>query len=257
VTIGQETLDKAAANRHPDARAGRFVFLTVMDTGCGMSKELLAHIFDPFFTTKEVGKGTGLGLSTVLSIVQQHQGWVEVTSQPSHGSTFKVFLPVWEEAPVPVNIEAMPQEPERGGGETVLVVEDDASVRELSRVTLEQGGYRVLEAADGEQALEVWEQNRAAIVLLVTDVVMPKGLSGGALAQTLQDGNPALRVIYTSGYNPEFIKKDLPSTRDTVFIAKPYETQTLLKAVKQSLESVKDVQKQPSPKDSKFLASAI
>jgi CheY-like chemotaxis protein len=257
VSTGCEVIDKIAASRHPDAHPGRFVCLTVMDTGCGISREILSRIFDPFFTTKEVGKGTGLGLSTVLSIVQQHQGWVEVASQIGHGSTFKVFLPVWEEAPGPTNIEALPAPgPERGNGETILVVEDDASVRELARVSLEQGGYRVLEAADGEQALDIWEQNHT-IALLITDVVMPKGLSGGALAKALRARSPALRVICTSGYNPEFIKKDLPETRDIVFLAKPYDPQSLLHAVKQCLDGRTRAQKQSPEKGPGFLAAAI
>lgn len=233
-----ETFDKVSASRHSDARAGRFVCLTVMDAGCGMSAEVQARIFDPFFTTKEVGKGTGLGLSAVQGIVQQHQGWIEVVSQVGHGSTFKVFFPVWEEAPTPAKTSAPPTTtptPERGSGEMVLVVEDDSSVRELARMSLEQGGYQVVEAADGQQALDIWEKNRDTIVLLVTDIVMPNGLSGGTLAKTLQAKNPRLRVICTSGYNPEFIKKDLPTTRDIIFLPKPYDPQMLLSAVEKSM----------------------
>lgn len=234
-----EVLDKTTASRHPDARPGRFVCLTVMDAGCGMTPELLARVFDPFFTTKEVGKGTGLGLSTVLSIVQQHQGWIEVTSQVGRGSTFKILLPVWEEAPANTSTAQPPAVPmpPPGSGETVLVVEDEASVREIARVALERSGYAVFDAADGCKALAIWEKNHDAIDLLVTDMVMPNGLSGGALARTLQSRNPRLRVICTSGYNPEFIKKDLPATRDIIFLPKPYDSQTLLSAVKKALES--------------------
>jgi two-component system, cell cycle sensor histidine kinase and response regulator CckA len=233
-----EVLDESGASRHPEACAGRFVCLTVMDSGCGMNADVLAHIFDPFYTTKEVGKGTGLGLSAVHGIVHQHQGWVQVVSQLGHGSTFTIFIPVWEEAPARAKLDAPKSlaESQRGSGETILVVEDDAGVRELARVTLEQGGYDIVEAGDGREALEVWENNRGAIDMLVTDVVMPNGLSGGSLATTLQERNPRLRVICTSGYNPEFIKKDLPTTRGIIFLPKPYSPQMLLEAVKKGLE---------------------
>jgi two-component system cell cycle sensor histidine kinase/response regulator CckA len=233
-----ETLDEGAARRHPDARPGRFVCLTVMDAGCGMGTEVLSRIFDPFFTTKEVGKGTGLGLPAVQGIVQQHQGWIEVISQSGHGSTFKILFPVWEEAPTPTKtLPTQPApKPERGSGEIVLLVEDDSSVRELAKVALEHGGYKVVEAVDGKEALEVWNRTPDTINLLVTDMVMPNGVSGGTLAKTLQANNPKLRVVCTSGYNPEFIRKDLPATKDVVFLPKPYNPDMLLKAVKDSIE---------------------
>ncbi|HWH71710.1 MAG TPA: ATP-binding protein, partial [Candidatus Sulfotelmatobacter sp.] len=138
-------LDEAAARLHPEARPGQFVCLTVTDTGCGMAPELLGRIFDPFFTTKEVGKGTGLGLSTVHGIVRQHQGWIQVTSQLGQGSSFQVFLPVWEGAPesgpTPLSTlnSQLPTPLPRGAGETVLLVEDESSVRRLARLALERG----------------------------------------------------------------------------------------------------------------------
>ncbi|HMP84484.1 MAG TPA: response regulator [Verrucomicrobiota bacterium] len=238
ISTSLEIIDDAAASRHPDARPGRFVCLTVLDSGCGMSKEIVSRIFDPFFTTKEVGKGTGLGLPTVLSIVQQHNGWIEVASQPGHGSTFEVFLPALQQACAADKVE-LPKVPavQRGNGETVLVVEDDPNVRELAHLTLEHGGYHVLDAADGQKALQVWESNPETISVLVTDIVMPNGLSGGELAKRLRKKNPSLRVICISGYNPEFIKKDLPAAKDVVFLPKPYDSQSLLNAVKKSLSN--------------------
>lgn len=231
-------LDKQAVRRNPDARAGRFVCLTVADSGCGMAPEILGRIFDPFFTTKDVGKGTGLGLSTIHGIVQQHQGWIEVASQLGHGSTFKVFLPVWEGAPEPaVTGKAAEQSvPRRGAGETILLVEDEAAVRGLARVVLERGGYHVFEAADGPQALAVWEKCPVRVNLLVTDLVMPNGVSGGALAKMLRAKDPQLRTIYTSGYSSEVVKGDLPLTQGDNFLRKPYDPAALLKAVKLCLD---------------------
>jgi two-component system, cell cycle sensor histidine kinase and response regulator CckA len=233
---------ESEAGRHAEARPGRFVCLSVSDSGCGIPREMISRIFDPFFTTKEVGKGTGLGLSMVHSIVQQHHGWIEVDSEIGHGSTFKVFFPVLEGAVAPDKTVSVVVEPaeERGSGETVLVVEDDQTVREMARATLEQGGYRVLEAADGRVALSVWDKSPVIINLVVTDIVMPNGISGGALARTLQSRTPGLHVICTSGYNPEFIKKDLPATRGITFLPKPYDPHQLLKAVRQCLDGGKD-----------------
>jgi two-component system, cell cycle sensor histidine kinase and response regulator CckA len=237
VSTSLEILEEPLVNRHPDARPGRFVCLTVLDSGCGMNTEILTRIFDPFFTTKEVGKGTGLGLPTVLGIVQQHGGWIEVSSKPAHGSTFQAFFPVLDAAKAHKPDDAPPEAPssQRGNGQTVLVVEDDPGVLELACKSLVSGGYRVIEASDGRSALEIWERNPTSISILVADVVMPNGLSGGALAKTLREKNPALHVICVSGYNPEFIKKDLPSFHDIIFLPKPYDSQTLLDAVNSSV----------------------
>ena len=207
---GLSVLDEAAANSNPNARAGRFVWLAVSDHGCGMDSELLARIFDPFFTTKEVGKGTGLGLSTIQGIVKQHDGWVEVASQVGRGSTFKVLLPVCDQAAAPPTANGAqrdsPSEP--GKGETVLIVEDEPAVRTLARVALKKSGYQVLDAADGPMALDVWKRGASQVDLLLTDMVMPGGMSGGALVKTLQSRKAQLKVIYTSGYSPEIMRED-------------------------------------------------
>ena len=229
--------DDSATRKNPEARPGRYACLTVSDAGCGMSPEVLNRIFDPFFTTKEVGKGTGLGLSTIHGIVQQHKGWIELTSQVGHGSMFKVFLPIWDGKPTtaPASDDARQPTPGRAAGEAVLVVEDEANVRELAREALERGGYHVFEAADGPRALQVWEQCPAHIELLVADLVMPNGMSGGVLAKTLLTKDPQLQVLYTSGYGPEIIKQDMSLTQGENFLPKPYDADTLLKAVKRCL----------------------
>ena len=237
-STSQVALDETVAQRHRDARPGRYVCLSVTDTGCGIPSELIERIFDPFFTTKEVGRGTGLGLSMVHGVVQQHQGWIEVSSQIGHGSTFTVFFPILEGMAVPVRSKSAVIEPltDSGTGETILVVEDEPTVREMARATLEEGGYQVLEAADGREALRMWDDASVPVDLVVTDIVMPNGVSGGALAKTLQARSPALRIICTSGYNPEFIKKDLPSTRGITFLPKPYGPNQLLNAVRECLK---------------------
>ncbi len=238
ITASLAVLDEAAARANVQARPGSFVCLTVSDIGCGMSPEVLARIFDPFFTTKEVGKGTGLGLATVHGIVRQHAGWIEVASQVGHGSSFKVFLPVWEGEAVVGPTAESPRScaSESGAGETVLIVEDEAIVRESAKLTLERGGYRVFEAGDGPDALAVWERCPAHIDLLVTDMVMPHGVSGGALARVLQSRDPHLRALYTSGYSSEVIREDLRLTLGVNFLRKPYDPPALLKAVRACLD---------------------
>jgi two-component system, cell cycle sensor histidine kinase and response regulator CckA len=232
-------LDAAAARNHLDARAGCFVCLAVSDTGCGMTREVLSRVFDPFYTTKDVGKGTGLGLSTVHGIVQQHHGWIEVSSQVGHGSTFQVFLPTCDEAPGAASSAQVAGGSNlyRGCGEAVLIVEDEGIVREAARLALERGGYRVFEAGDGPNALAVWEQCPTRIDLLVTDMVMPHGVSGGALARVLQARDPRLRALYTSGYSSEVVREDLHLVLGVNFLRKPYDPASLLKAVRLCLDS--------------------
>jgi two-component system, cell cycle sensor histidine kinase and response regulator CckA len=239
ITTSFVVLDAATARLNLEARPGRFVCLSVSDSGCGMTREVLSRIFDPFYTTKDVGKGTGLGLSTVHGIVQQHHGWIEVASQVGQGSVFKVFLPACDDgievAPSGGTTAVSNHHP--GGGEAVLMVEDEGIVREASRLALEHGGYRVFEAGDGPEALEIWERCPAHIDLLVTDMVMPHGVSGGALARVLQARDPRLRVLYTSGYSSEVIREDHHLILGINFLRKPYDPESLLKAVKRCLEA--------------------
>jgi CheY-like chemotaxis protein len=238
ITTSLAVFDEAAARNNLEARPGTFVCLTVADTGCGMSPEVIGRIFDPFYTTKDVGKGTGLGLSTVHGIVQQHAGWIEIASEVGKGSTFKVFLPVWEGTPAaaPTGEAVGSLLPQRASGEAVLIVEDEGIVREAARLALERGGYRVFEAGDGPEALAIWERCPVRIDLLVTDMVMPRGVSGGALARVLQTRDPNLRALYTSGYSSEVVREDLRLTHGVNFLRKPYDPPALLKAVRTCLD---------------------
>jgi PAS domain S-box-containing protein len=246
LTTSLAVFDEAAARNNLEARPGTFVCLTVSDTGCGMSPEVLGRIFDPFYTTKEVGKGTGLGLSTVHGIVQQHAGWLEVASEVGKGSAFKVFLPVWEGTPAaaPTGEAAGSLPLQRASGEAVLIVEDEGIVREAARLALERGGYRVFEAGDGPEALALWERCPVRIDLLVTDMVMPRGVSGGALARVLQTRDPHLRALYTSGYSSEVVREDLRLTHGVNFLRKPYNPPALLKAVRLCLDGSVQAQSQ-------------
>jgi PAS domain S-box-containing protein len=230
-------LDADEARENVDARPGQFVCLSITDTGCGMTPEIAGRVFEPFFTTKEVGKRTGLGLSAVHGIVQQHGGWIQVATQAGKGSTFKIFLPLCDTNPNETSgREAVSLIATCGAGEAVLLVEDEPSVRELARLTLEHGGYRVFEAADGPEALNVWEKSPVHIDLLVTDMIMPKGITGTALAKTLVGKDPGLRAIITSGYTSEMAQDEEPLVPGGRFLSKPYDPLTLLRTVKLSLD---------------------
>jgi len=222
---------------HAEARAGRFVCLSVIDTGCGIPPENLRRIFEPFFTTKEVGKGTGLGLATVYGIVKQHQGWIEVQSEPGKGTIFKVFLPRSVEAAVATE-EKPAGKAVRGGDETILVVEDEKPVRELVCSVLTQHGYHILQAESGEKALQVWRDSKDRIDLLLTDLVMPDQMNGRELAEKLWVDRPRLKVIFTSGYSADPVAKDSALSRGLNYLQKPYHPHKLALVVRDCLDAV-------------------
>ncbi len=236
ITAEAVTLDGTVASSNPEARTGQFVRLSVKDTGSGIPPEILPRIFEPFFTTKPVGKGTGLGLATVYGIVKQHQGWVEVHSQVNRGTTFDIFLPALaahaaRQSPAPSKA-SLPGYPD----ETILVVDDEPDLRELVVQVLESAGYRVLSAGSGTQALEQWASRSADIHLLLTDIVMPDGLTGCKLASRLQSEDPRLRVIYTSGYTAGMPGTELANVDTQNFLPKPYRPAALLRIVRECLD---------------------
>ena len=230
------TIDTAYVETHPEARPGYFLRLCVSDTGIGMDAVTLGRIFEPFFTTKEVGKGTGLGLATVYGIVKQHDGWVEVNSEPGKGTAFSVFLPANEDQVVPGKKEIAAPAPVAGGTETILIVEDEEILREMARDILMESGYRILEAGSGRQALEVWRKSAPEIDLLLTDMVMPEGVSGVDLAERLMSDRPDLKIVFTSGYSAGEINAELLSRSHTHFLQKPYTHTTLTKIVRDALD---------------------
>jgi PAS domain S-box-containing protein len=235
IETGEKDFSAAEVASMPDASPGRHVCLRVADTGSGIAPENLARIFEPFFTTKEPGKGTGLGLATVFGIVKQHGGWITVESAVGQGTTFQVYLPALEAAAAAAAAAARPAP--RGGSETILLVEDDASVRALTRHVLERAGYRVLEAANGVEALARAEQHRDGIQLLLTDIVMPEGVSGRELAARLMAGHPKLRVVFISGYSAEIAGRELALRAGQNFLQKPAAPHELLETIRRCLDS--------------------
>jgi len=197
---------------------------------------VMPRIFEPFFTTKEVGKGTGLGLATVYGIVKQHHGWLDVESQPADGTTFRIGLPASAPKGVTKPVEKS-QDPLPGGGETILVVEDEPALRALVTQMLSRFGYRVLSAASGVSALQVWNEHGSEIELLLTDMVMPDGMTGRQLAERLQRERPELGVIFTSGYSAEAVDRDAAALVDGVnFLQKPYEARKLAVTLRSFLD---------------------
>jgi CheY-like chemotaxis protein len=228
-------IDSALAAQTPGAAPGQYVCICVKDTGKGIPPEILPHIFEPFFTTKDVGKGTGLGLATVYGIVQQHHGVIKVSSKVGSETLFQVLLPALTEQAAPADSEDA--EPEvRSGSETVLVVEDEAPLRALVRNVLKRYGYEVLEASSGVDALPVWLEHRDRISLLLTDIVMPHGVSGRDLAERLRKDKPDLKVIYSSGYSQAIGESDLVLREGLNFLQKPYHPRVLAKAVRDCLD---------------------
>ena len=237
IQTAQVDIDENYASQHPEARNGCFVCLTIADTGCGMERKTLERIFEPFFSTKEVGKGTGLGLATVYGLVKQHQGWIEVSSLLDVGTTFKIYFPVAHRKVDAPETSPLPAEPVRGGGERILVVEDEPVLREMVCEILKQYKYRVIEAGSGIEALRVWDESDGQIDLLLTDMVMPEGMTGRELALQLKKRKPELKVIYSSGYSPDSSGREF-GQNDTVFLAKPYLPPQLARTVRQSLDAI-------------------
>jgi CheY-like chemotaxis protein len=219
---------------HPDVRAGKYVMLAVSDTGTGIPPEHLGRVFEPFFTTKPKGKGTGLGLAMIYGFVKQSGGHAAIYSEPGEGTTVKLYLPRAEEVPQrPSSVAAAPM---AGGSETVLLVEDDASVRRYAHEQLLALGYRVIEAHDGARALEILRTG-TPVDLLFTDVVMP-GMSGRELADQASELRPNLRVLFTSGYAEDAIVHHGRLDAGVHLLAKPYRREDMALRVREALDDL-------------------
>jgi hypothetical protein len=236
ISISIVEVTATGASRRSDMQAGKFVCLTVSDCGSGIAPENMSRIFEPFFTTKEVGKGTGLGLATVYGIVKQHRGWIEVESQVDQGATFKVFLPYLHTTESPAEVPECVDATPRGGSETIMVVEDETPVRELVCDLLAAYGYKVLPAESGPKALELWENHRAKVDLVLTDLVMPDHMNGRQLAEKLWADRPALKVIFTSGYSADVVGKDFVLQPGIHYLQKPYPPNALATKVRECLD---------------------
>jgi len=228
-------VDLEHTRRVAEARPGKFIRLSHADSGEGIPPENLARIFEPFFTTKELGKGTGLGLATVFGIVKQHDGWVEVESELGKGTTFHIYFPVSLEAAVDLD-QTDTQFHARKGTETILVVEDERDLREIVTRTLNLNGYRVFQAVDGQNALQIWAEYQNEIDLLFTDVIMPGGLNGRDLAERLWVDKPNLKVIFSSGYGADALGKNFKLDPKLNFLQKPYLPQTLSRIIRRCLD---------------------
>ncbi len=228
-------IDNDYCRVHPESAPGTYLCLGVIDTGSGMDAKTMDHLFEPFFTTKDVGRGTGLGLPTVYGIVKQHQGWIQVSSEFGRGSAFRIYLPAAPStSPGPEGAASIPLA--NGGTETVLLVEDEPALRGLAKCILERYGYRVVEAACGPDALTVWADRKGEIDLLLTDMVMPGGMTGRELALRLEAQKPSLKVLYTSGYSVDFVEGNLFLREGVNFVPKPYNGTSLSQAVRSCLD---------------------
>jgi len=218
----------------PEARPGSYVLLAVTDTGTGITPEVRAHLFEPFFTTKELGRGTGLGLATVYGIVKQTGGFIVVNSEPGGGTVFKLYFPIAEE---PVSTEKKPPGTEAmaTGTETILLVEDEETVRLLVGTVLQQAGYTVLDASNGTVAFLLAGEHPGRVHLLITDVVMPE-MGGRQLVERLTALRPDLKVLYLSGYTDDAVVRHGVLQAEVAFLQKPFTMAALTSKVRQVLD---------------------
>jgi nitrogen-specific signal transduction histidine kinase/CheY-like chemotaxis protein len=226
-------VDDTYVRQHLGARPGSFVMLAVSDTGLGMDSDVLSHIFEPFFTTKDPGKGTGLGLSMVYGIIKQNNGYIMAYSEPGRGTTFKIYLPRTSDDLAATH---KLQTEIRGGSESILVVEDEVALRQLTCVLLQDAGYTVLEASEVEDAISTAKDSRCKIDLLLTDVVMPR-LEGRGLANQLLALRPDMKILFMSGYTDDVIVHREALTKGAMLVQKPFTKATLLRKVREALES--------------------
>ncbi|MEN3228313.1 CHASE3 domain-containing protein [Methylorubrum rhodesianum] len=234
IELGNKVLDEEYARHHAEVAPGDYAMVAVSDTGHGMTPEVVARVFEPFFTTKPDGKGTGLGLAMVFGFVKQSGGHVKIYSEPGEGTTVKLYLPRAVRAATAHQRTGSPVELPRGSG-TVLVVEDEAAVREIACATLSDLGYRVLEAADGEEALRVFGQNTSAIDLLLTDVVLPGRVRGRELSERVRAVRPEVRVLFMSGYTENSIVHHGRLDDGVQLIGKPFKREQLARKVAEVL----------------------
>jgi two-component system cell cycle sensor histidine kinase/response regulator CckA len=238
MTIETENVsfDSAYCADHPSFMPGEFVLLAVSDSGAGMIKDVLEHIFEPFFTTKELGKGTGLGLATIYGIVRQNNGFINVYSEPGKGTTFKIYIPRFQNSAVEKEVGDTPARLE-GGAETVLIVEDEAAILRIGKVMLESLGYTVLTAQSPKEGIRLAKEHSGTIDLLFTDVVMP-GMNGKEMAHRLKLVRPELKCLFMSGYTANAIAHHGVLDEGVNFIHKPFAMKDLAAKVRQVLDEV-------------------
>jgi CheY-like chemotaxis protein len=234
VVLHPETLTAEWCSNHKGSRPGSYVLLSVKDSGVGMDETTLQRIFEPFYTSKGLGKGTGLGLSMVYGIVKQHDAFIQVSSKPGAGTEFGIYFPAVSGEPEPIQqVEAVTIVP---GSATILVVEDEKSVRKLIMEVLPKLGYRVIAAADGEEAVKIFERWADQIDLVLLDAILPK-LGGRQVFEKIRKKKPSVRFIFTSGYNEEFINRKFELDPSFLFLRKPFSTKELTAMLQTALQS--------------------
>jgi CheY-like chemotaxis protein len=230
-------LDENYARMHLEAKAGKYVMLTIADTGMGMTPDVAGRIFEPFFTTKDVGKGTGLGLSTAMTIVKSHGGFINVYSEIGKGSQFTLYLPAHETESLE-QVERQQAQLPLGHGELILVVDDEESIREITRGTLETFGYRVLTASDGTEAVALYAENKDEIEIVLTDMMMPF-MDGPATIRALKRLNPQIKIIAASGLAANDKAVEAQNVGVKNFLPKPYTAEKLLTTLAELLRGGK------------------
>ena len=234
ITTERTRLDDAFIAAHSYGNSGMYAVLTVTDTGMGMDDETRRQIFDPFFTTKEIGKGTGLGLAVVYGIIKQHDGLITVDSSPGKGTTFRIYLPLTVSPAQKERIDSNPTQSARGS-ETILLAEDDETVRDMALSLLESFGYKVITAVDGEDAVQKFRENRKRIRLLLFDVIMPKK-NGLVAYDEIAEIKPGMKVIFASGYSTEAVHQKALGNENILSLSKPYLPSNLLAMVRSMLD---------------------
>ena len=238
IRAGLASFAAADVSRRAERRVGQFIRLSVSDTGSGMDTAVVKHLFEPFFTTKDVGKGVGLGLATVHGMVNQNQGWIEVESEIGKGTTFDIYFPAAKRAAKKVERKASAPATS-AGKETILIVEDEEMLREMLREVLTANGYQVLEAANGLQAIHLWDENQSRIGLLLTDNALPDGMTGLELAVKLREAFPSLAILFSSGYSPDALQANQEALAGCSFLPKPYHPAQLVQAVHEAFAASK------------------
>jgi CheY-like chemotaxis protein len=232
------TFDQAHTSQPASLPSGRYIRLTVSDTGVGMNPDVLSHIFEPFYTTKERGKGTGLGLSTVYAIVSRSNGNIQVYSQPEEGATFNIHIPYISSGDdESLRGDEVEQVKAKGGTETILLVEDEDGVRELAKEVLLDHGYTILEAKYGSEALQICTEYEGPIHLLLTDMIMPQGMSGRLLSEKAKKLLPGIKLLYVSGYIDDVILNHGFLDSSVPFLQKPFDPFDLLNKVREVLDA--------------------
>jgi PAS domain S-box-containing protein len=236
IGIESRALSDGDALASVDAQPGTYAVLSVTDSGCGMDALTMGRVFEPFFTTKGEGKGTGLGLAVVYGIVKRHDGWIEVDSKVEVGTTFRVYLPQLLDVKIASDLDKPPT-PLLLGKETILVVEDDQVLRDVVAGVFDRAGYRVLQAASGQQALDAWVKQGSSVDLLLTDLIMSEGLTGLELAQRLRREKTSLKVVIMSGHILEHGLEAMPAQAKILYLQKPFATTTLASTIRRCLDS--------------------